>query len=141
MFQAKKYTQPWSNAYQVNKIKQEIIRSCDTFKKKQLLSAKIDLSVFTEKGLALLKKQINQHETELLNKEKISRSAITVHQPVIDVIDHLINQSIVHQPILNQSIHHRLCQGTSGLIQRKLLMQQVHHGTEHCHPWLDFSSL
>jgi hypothetical protein len=84
MFQAKEYTQPWCNAYQVNTIKQEIIRSCDTFKKKQLLSAKIDLSVFTEKGLGLLKKQINQHETELLNKEKISRSAITVHQPVID---------------------------------------------------------
>jgi hypothetical protein len=85
MFQAKKYTQPWSNAYQVNTIKQEIIRSCDTFKKKQLLSEKIDLSVFTEKGLGLLKKQqINQHQTELLNKEKISRLAITVHQPVID---------------------------------------------------------
>jgi hypothetical protein len=117
MFQAKKYTQPWSKSNQVNMIKQEIIRSCDTFKKKQLLSAKIDLSVFTEKGLGLLKKQqINQHQTELLNKEKISRLAITVHQP-----------------ILNRWTHHRLWQGTSGLIQRKLLMQQV-HGTEHCHP-------
>jgi hypothetical protein len=56
MFQAKKYTQPWSKSYQVNTIKQEIVIRL----KQKLVSTKIDLSVFTEKGLSLLHRYIWQ---------------------------------------------------------------------------------